>query len=636
MKKILFFSLVAASLTACSTDDIEVPATAAPAATKITIAAEQAAARTELQPDGKTVTWAAGDRIAVYCEYLGTNPGAKAQHVERTQKIFTLQESSAGKSIGIFDGEINFAGFDESAEASGGEGGKYRYHAYYPVNDSYKGLKGAVEQTLSPIQSFDAAAETYDLSKNDLLIGRYLEGTRDNLNIPIPFTRVFAMMQFNVANATDEPFRLQKIEMIAEEGKALTGSYKIAINASSYIVSGQLAPASQPTFTAGNNTLTVEVDNGIVANGETLNVKSIFNRWENLEGTTVTLRVTTSKGVYETSFDGKDYSAYDNWRKTVTVDNLTPAAEEIVDNYVEGAMTLATSSTIGTASQWSKAGVFCISEDITYNNTCQVACPGDITLIGRYTSATTKEPKVKLTSTVTFAKNLPENVNVTLKNLILSPKCETSTNATFLRFNNTACAVESLTIDNCIIELPENPVSSTNPILPLCGAGHGIKRVVIKNSVFRNISTSNRAIVGIITSGATDIESVVFENNTIYNTQEITLEQSMFVIVECPDVTLRNNTIYNYAGNETAALVKVSSGALVWKDNIVATSAASGAFVFSSLNNVTAEGNIYDNCAEVNGGDVQTVGNLFRDAAAGDFSVVSSEVPTGCGDQRWW
>ncbi|MDE5638161.1 MAG: DUF4957 domain-containing protein, partial [Alistipes sp.] len=510
------------------------------------------------------------------------------------QAIFALSDASAGKATGTFDGEIDFSAFDEAA--SGGAGGNYRYCAYYPANDAYAGKKGAVEQTLASVQTFDAAAETCDLSKNDLLVGRNITVKSPTDAVPIAFIRVFAMMQFDVVNSTGEPFRVQKIEMIAEDGKVLTGSYTININ-NGYIPGGEtlLTPGGRPMFTAGSNTLTVNVDNGIVAAGEKLNVKSIFNRWENLDGTTVTLRITTSKGVYLTEFAGKDYSASDNWRKTVTVDELTPdTVEGTVDNYIEGSMTLATSGTMGTASQWNKSGVFCISDDIAYGNTVQVATAGDISLIGRYTSAQSNEPQVELTATVTFAANLQENVNVTLKNLVLSPRCETSTNATFLRFNNTACALESLTIDNCIIELPENPVSSTNPILPLSGAGHGIKRVVIRNCVFRNIGTANRAIVGIVTNGATDIESVVFENNTVYNTQEIALEQSMFVLSACPDMTFRNNTIYNYAGNETTALVKVSGGALVWRDNIVATSSASGAFVFSSLANVTAEGNVYD------------------------------------------
>lgn len=633
MKKILFFSLVAASLAACSKDEVEGPSSAAPEATKITITADHATSRTDLQGDGRTVVWSKGDRIGVYCEYKGS---AGTAAIQDKQTIFTLAETSAGHATGTFDGELDFSLFDE--ETCGGEGGDYRYCAYYPANDAYTGKKGAVEQTLAPVQTFDAAAETFDLSKNDLLVGRNITVKSQTDPVPITFIRVFAMMQFAVKNETGEPFRLQKIEMTAEDGKALTGSYKINVN-NAYIPGGEklLFSGGRPTFTSGSNTLTVNVDNGIVAAGETLDVKSIFNRWENLDGTTVTLRVTTSKGVYETAFAGKDYSASDNWRKTVTVDELTPdTAEGTVDNYIEGSMTLATSSTIGTASQWNKPGVYCISDDTAYGNTVQVATAGDITLIGRYTSAQNNEPQARLTATVTFAANLQENTNVTLKNLILTPKCETSTNATFLRFNNTACALESLTLDNCVIELPESPISSTNPILPLSGAGHGIKHVVIRNCVFRNIGTANRAIVGIVSSGADDIESIVFENNTIYNTQEVTLSQSMFVLLTCPDMTLRNNTIYNYAGNDATALVKLSSGALVWKDNIVSTSSASGAFVFSSLANVTAEGNVYDNCAEVKGGEARTVDGLFRDAAAADFTVVSGEVPAGCGDQRWW
>jgi len=638
MKKILFMAFAVASLAACSKDDVSVE-TPAVEGTRMTITATRSAdSRTELQPDGLTAVWSKGDRMGVFCTYKA--PDGTEPNVNSKQSVFTLQESSAGKTVGAFDGEIGIAAFDETQ--NGGAGGTYRYYVYYPLNESYTGNQKNVQHTIAPTQTYDATSQTYDLSQNDMLIGRSVGNSRDNTDIAIEFKRVFAMMQFAVTNATGEPFRIQKIEMIAEETKNITGKFKFGISAGNWLDSeGRVI--LKPGVIAGNNKLTVNVDNGIVQAGGELVVKSIFNRLENLKGTDITLRVTTSKGVYETVFAGKDYSGSDNWRKTVTVDNLTPASGEgRIDNYVEGIMTLATSaSAMGTASEWNKSGVFCIPDDIAYENTCQVSCPGDIALIGQYTSAANNEPLVKLTATVTFAGTLNENVNVTLKNLILSPLCEQTANATFLRFKNTACALESLTIDNCIIELPENPeVSVTNPILPLCGAGHGIKHVVIKNCIFRNIGAAdnklNRAIVGIVTNGSTDIESVVFENNTIYNAQETTLAQSMFVLLACPDMTIRNNTIYNYVGNTAAPLVKVSSGALVWKDNIVATSAATGAFVFSSLGNVTTSGCVYDNYAEATGGEPQTNAGLFKAPETGDFTVTSGSVPAGCGDQRWW
>lgn len=637
MKKILFFSLVAASLAACSKDEVEGPSSAAPEATKITITADHATSRTDLQGDGRTVVWSKGDRIGVYCEYKGS---AGTAAIQDKQTIFTLAETSAGHATGTFDGELDFSLFDE--ETCGGEGGDYRYCAYYPANDAYTGKKGAVEQTLAPVQTFDAAAETFDLSKNDLLVGRNITVKSQTDPVPITFIRVFAMMQFAVKNETGEPFRLQKIEMTAEDGKALTGSYKINVN-NAYIPGGDklLYSGGRPTFTSGSNTLTVNVDNGIVAAGETLDVKSIFNRWENLDGTTVTLRVTTSKGVYETAFAGKDYSASDNWRKTVTVDELTPdTAEGTVDNYIEGSMTLATLTTdIGTGTNqanWAKNGIYCIGEDLSFANVCQVRCT-DLTIIGRY--VINGMPQQKLTSTITMSANLPENANVVLKDLVLSPLCDASKSATFtlLRFNGVKYALNSITIDNCVIEIPSTLAAKTDPLIPLCGAGHGIKNIVFKNCIFRNINPGTHAIIGINNGdGDTDIESLTIENCTFYNTEEINLSQSMIALSTCPDMTLRNNTIYNYAGSDATALVKLSSGALVWKDNIVSTSSASGAFVFSSLANVTAEGNVYDNCAEVKGGEARTVDGLFRDAAAADFTVVSGEVPAGCGDQRWW
>lgn len=637
MKKILFMAFAVASLAACSKDDVSVE-TPAVEGTRMTITATRSAdSRTELQPDGLTAVWSKGDKMGVFCTYKA--PDGTEPNVNSKQSVFTLQESSAGKTVGAFDGEIGIAAFDETQ--NGGAGGTYRYYVYYPLNESYTGNQKNVQNTIAPTQTYDATSQTYDLSQNDMLIGRSVGNSRDNTDIAIEFKRVFAMMQFAVTNATGEPFRIQKIEMIAEETKNITGKFKFGISAGNWLDSeGRVI--LEPGVIAGNNKLTVNVDNGIVQAGGELVVKSIFNRLENLKGTDVTLRVTTSKGVYETVFAGKDYSGSDNWRKTVTVDNLTPVSgESEIDNYVEGSMTLVSAvSDLGSGTNncnWDKPGVFCIGTDISFANVCQVRCT-DLTIMGRYVK--NGIPQQKLTSTVTVSKNLPENANVTLKDLVLSPLCDAGKTATFtlLRFNGEVkYALNSLTVDNCIIEIPSTLSTKNDPLIPLCGAGHGIKKIVFKNCVFRNITSDAHAIIGINDGdGDKDIESLAIENCTFYNTNETVLSQSAIVLSTCPDMTIRNNTIYNYVGNTAAPLVKVSSGALVWKDNIVATSAATGAFVFSSLGNVTPSGCVYDNYAEAAGGEPQTNAGLFKAPETGDFTVTSGSVPAGCGDQRWW
>ncbi len=629
MKKILSLSLLVAMFAACSNDPTDHINDSVAKLTPMTIIAEFDNTRTALTSDGKTAVWSKGDKLGVYCEYLGTNGGASTQHVDKYQQTFTLDDSSAGEVVGVFSGTTSVAGFDEAAIGTG-EGGTYRYHAYYPFSAvNAKILKGAVVGTLPSTQSYDATAESWDLGNYDLLVGQYLDGTREQTEIPLMFKRVFAMMQYKITNATSEAFRIKSVTLKAEDGMALTGTYTIAINKSGS-VGTELAAAGRPSFTTKVNTLTVNVDNGAVAAGESINIKSIFNRWEALADSDLTLTVETSKGTYTTSFTAKDYSTNDNWIKSVSIDELTPAATGVVvDNYIAGAMTLvnAQSDVVASGNNITKGGVFCVATDITWGGTAQLRCAEDVTFIGKTTIDGV--PQQKLAITLVNTQNEKYEINITLKDLIITPQL----NSYIIRFNNAPiCNIVSLTIDNCIIEAA---AANTVHPLSLSGLGKCIKKVVIKNCVFKGW---DNGLVNATDNGNTGIESILFENNTIYTTSEVLFDTAegatnltMFKLGGCPDMTFQHNTIHNFA---KSPLVTVASGALVWKDNIVSTS-ATPSFIFSSLDNVTASGNAYHNFTEVDGGANQTIDNLFEDATNGDFTV-TGDAPSGCGDQRWW
>lgn len=632
MKKILSLSLLVAMFAACSNDPTDHINNTIAKQTPVTIVAEFDNSRTALTSDGKTAVWSKGDKLGVFCEYLGTNEGASAQHVDKYQQTFTLDDSSAGEVVGVFSGTTSVASFDEVAIGTG-EGGTYRYHAYYPISAANASvLKGKVTGTLPTTQSYDPTAESWQLGDYDLLVGQYLDGTKEQTEIPLMFKRVFAMMQFELTNATSEAFRVKSVTLESEEGTALTGGYIIAINKAGN-VGEELAAAGRPEFTTGANKLVVNVDNGAVAAGEKINIKSMFNRWDaSLADSDVTLTVETSKGTYTTSFTAKDYSSSDNWIKRITIDALTPVATGVTtDNYIEGAMTLVNAqSDVSANNNITKGGVYCINADITWGGTAQLRCNSDVTLIGRTTIDGVPQQKLKIS--IIQSKNTTGEINLTLKDLILTPQL----NAYIVRFNNAAHNLINLTIDNCIIEAGTD--FSVYP-LNLCGGGKCIQKVVIKNCVFKGWQNG---LVNAADNGCDNIESIQFMNNTIYSNTEALVGNftngngedvnlTMFKLGGCPAMTFQNNTIHNFA---KSPLVTVASGALVWKDNIVSTS-TTPSFIFSSLDNVTASGNAYHNFTEVEGGANQTIENLFKDAANGDFTVTGN-VASGCGDQRWW
>ena len=155
MKKILSLSLLVAMFAACSNDPTDHINNTIAKQTPVTIVAEFDNSRTALTSDGKTAVWSKGDKLGVFCEYLGTNEGASAQHVDKYQQTFTLDDSSAGEVVGVFSGTTSVASFDEVAIGTG-EGGTYRYHAYYPISAANASvLKGKVTGTLPTTQSYD-------------------------------------------------------------------------------------------------------------------------------------------------------------------------------------------------------------------------------------------------------------------------------------------------------------------------------------------------------------------------------------------------------------------------------------------------------------------------------------------------
>ena len=470
--------------------------------------------------DGKSLVWKTGDKLGVFCEYNGAAVGTGYQNE------FTLSYGD-GLASGEFSGTIA----DLDAVDTNVEGQFLRYHAYYPMtaaNASKK--KFALVGTLSAVQSYNAAAEYNDMSADDVMIGQYLEGTKDDLTIPLKFQHVFGLMTFEVSNPTGEAIVVNKIEMTTEEGLCLSGAYTLQANK-------PLAAGTNPVFDSGSATVGVGVSNGTVAAGGKLTARLMFNRWADTNGKALTVKVYTNKGAQTFNKTATDFSGNTSWGMRLALD--TNAMEvALVDNYDSATMTLWNSETDLTANNTKNittAGTYCIDGSIAYTATCQLRVKTDganISFIGRYIE--NGMPKDSFTGCLVQSKNSNSGqVNLLVKDLNIA--CYNS-EMSFIRFNDSIKTLNSLTIENCVLDC------STSLPLMICDGNHGTLNVVIRNCTFTNCGES---LINGAGAGGSENLSFTFEGNTIYSNAASV--ESLFDLSGCTNAnfttTIQNNTL---------------------------------------------------------------------------------------------
>ena len=515
MKKFSTIAILALMVVGCNNnyDNVEPTVEGTPMTIVATTADDAVEGRTALNSaDGKTVVWKTGDKLGVFCEYIGTNAGAKAVHVDRYQQPYTLT-SGDGTTSGVFEGTSSHVEYDESTE---GVGGVYRFHAYYPISDANaKVLKGNLTGTLAAMQSYDATAEYNDMSANDLLLGLYLNGTKETTTIPLTFEHVFAMMTFEVSNPTAEPIVVNKVEMTTEEGLYLSGSY--TIHATHF-----LSQDKAPVFNSGSASVGVSVSNGSVAAGQKINARLIFNRWAATDGKALTVKVYTDKGTQTFNKTATDFSGNNSWGLRLALDPSAMEKEIVtVDNYVAGMKELGTGSY---PNYLTDGGIYCVMNDFTCSKTTyQNKTNEDITIIGRYTENGVPQQTAKMTITPNSNDLSNEgNNNFVIKDLIWIGTM--SDDNQVFRMNKAVADVNSVLIENCIID----GLGLAKPLFRFSNATYGIKNIVIKNCKFINIG--NNVLNNFQYAGSAKIESFIFENNVIETTTSNTTVEAFFDI----------------------------------------------------------------------------------------------------------
>lgn len=627
MKKQLYNALLISGLLAgCAKEQTPAPGSAASAGTPVTItAAVDADTRSSLGGDGRSVSWSKGDKIAVYSQ-VDHADGASIAVNDGYQMEFTLDEASAGNASGQFGGTLIY--YDKEAELTAPS---YTLHAYYPFSAANaKNKKFAVAGTLPAVQACDMKG-TYDLSAYDFLVAEAKGVKSSDASFGFTFKRVFAMMQFQITNATGESFSVRKVEMSAA-GKALAGEFKIKVHRNLNVVPDTEPGESngndgRPWFLSGSESVAVSVEQGLLGNGATGTVRAMFNRWEDLKNTDLTVTVTTNKGTFTKVLNTgeRDFSLKDNYLLAVNVDQLTPLSTDPVDNYVEGSMTLVNAAN---AAIPYTGGSFCVEGNVSI--TSNVSIRGDFTVTGRYTVNGTPTEALN----VCFASNHANSAGKTMvfRDLIIRPLATTTSNRYIVRANNTKADIESITFENCIIEYPTDGYAEQEHVLALHNSGYVIKNLTIKNCIVRNFKVGLINYAGTTEAAQANIGTIRLTNNTIYADEATTAEYFRFCGGQ---VEMRNNTFYNYTSAEGGALISVTAGNVTCSQNIFHAPTSTLLFGSAAPALYSAQNNCLFNTA-VAAGDAEGTTDPQFTSPTTDFtprnqSVIDAEQ----GDMRW-
>lgn len=629
MKKQLYNALLISGLLAgCAKEQALVPGPGIQAGTPVTITAAVAAdTRSSLGSDGRSVIWSKGDKIAVYSQVESTGASAIAIN-DGNQMEFTLSEASAGNAAGQFEGTLLY--YANEAELTDPT---YTLHSYYPFSaTNAKNKKWAVAGTLPVTQTCDMKG-TYDLSAYDFLVAETKGVKSTDASFSVSFKRVFAMMQFQITNATGESFSVRKVEMSAA-GKALAGNFTIKVHRNLNVVPDTEPGESngndgRPWFTAGSPSVAVSVDQGLLGNGAVGTVKAMFNRWENLKNTDLTITVTTNKGTYTKvlSTGDRDFSLKDNYLLAINVDQLTPLSTDPVDNYVEGSMTLVNADIPYTTIQG--GGTFCIDGNINIHDK-NISIRNDITILGRHTLHGV--PQDSFSACIANNDANAAGKSLLFKDLIIRPWAAGTGNRYIVRFNSSKADVENITFDNCIIEYPAASTQAELYLLVLHNNGFVAKNLTIKNCVIRNLKTGLITYDGAAAAAQANIGSIKLINNTIYADAATTAQYFQFCGGQ---VEMRNNTFYNYASAEGGALISVAAGNVECSQNIFHAPTSTLLFGSAAPALYSAQNNCLYNTAVATGDAEGTTDPQFTNPPTDFTPRNQSVIDAEQGDMRW-
>ena len=234
--------------------------------------------------DGKSLSWEDGDKVGLY--YRSRITGSTNQDTMVAENVPYEYDAQTGKFVPV----------DQPATWEGGESGNqhdlYVYYPYMSDAEAYNKIKRTVAST----QTYDVTATANPIADLGFAGARALAVTYGTAVEFQPLAQSFAIFRLNITNTTGSDLTVNNV-VVSNDSKDLAGNRFMTMVS---FVSG----APKMSGSGGSNSITVNVENGVVKAGECIDVRMVMIP-EDYTGSKFSVTVTSDKGEHPAvEFDG--------------------------------------------------------------------------------------------------------------------------------------------------------------------------------------------------------------------------------------------------------------------------------------------------------------------------------------------
>ena len=268
--------------------------------------------------DGKSLSWEDGDQVGLY--YRSRITGDTNQDKMVAENVPYEYDAQTGKFVPV----------DQPATWEGGESGnQHDLYVYYPYSSETKAYN-SIARTIPTTQTYDVTATANPIAQLGFAGARALEATY-GAAVEFPaLSQSFAIFRLNITNTTSSDVNVSSVK-VSNDSKVIAGERFMSM-----VQFVESAP--KISGSGGSNSVTVNVENGVLKAGECIDVRLVMLP-RDYTGSMFSVTVTSDKGAHPiVEFDGGDIAIGGRASKNIVLSETgsSDAPEYTIGSVVSG------------------------------------------------------------------------------------------------------------------------------------------------------------------------------------------------------------------------------------------------------------------------------------------------------------
>ena len=268
--------------------------------------------------DGKSLSWEDGDQVGLY--YRSRITGDTNQDTMVAENVPYEYDAQTGKFVPV----------DQPATWEGGESGnQHSLYVYYPYSSEAKAYN-SIARTIPTTPTYDVTATANPIAQLGFAGARALEATY-GAAVEFPaLSQSFAIFRLNITNTTSSDVNVSSVE-VSNDSKVIAGERFMSM-------SQFVGSAPKISGSGGSNSVTVNVENGVLKAGECIDVRLVMLP-RDYTGSMFSVTVTSDKGAHPiVEFDGGDIAIGGRASKNIVLSETggSDAPEYTIGSVVSG------------------------------------------------------------------------------------------------------------------------------------------------------------------------------------------------------------------------------------------------------------------------------------------------------------